>query len=172
MVTNSQLITKIYFPRLLIPLAQTMAVLLDFFVMLIVLGILLVCFREPITWRVWTFPIFLGLMIIAATGVSLWLSALSVRYRDFIYVVPFLIQIWMFASPVVYPTAQIIPEQWHLIYGLNPAVGFVEGFRWAVLGHGSLSTVLALETFLISLLLFLSGAFFFRRVERGFADMI
>jgi lipopolysaccharide transport system permease protein len=172
LVTNSQLITKIYFPRLLIPLAHTVAVLLDFIVMLAVLAVLMLFHWHPLTLRLLALPFFALLMVIAATGVSLWLSALSVKYRDFVYVVPFMIQIWFFASPVIYSTSKLIPERWQLLYSLNPAVGFVEGFRWSILGMESLTWQMLLLTCGVSGLIFVSGAFFFRRVERGFADTI
>jgi lipopolysaccharide transport system permease protein len=172
LVSNAQLITKIYFPRLLLPLAHTLAVLVDFAVMLAVLGVLMLIRQEPLTMRVAAMPLFVLLMILTATGVALWLSALSVKYRDFVYVIPFMIQVWMFASPVIYSTDAIIPEKWRWLYYLNPAAGFVEGFRWSALGRGELSTTMLWETCAIGLLLFLSGAFFFRRVERGFADAI
>src|SRR5947207_5897582 len=116
-------------------------------------------------------PLFLILITLTALGVNLWLSALSVKYRDFMYVVPFLIQVWMFISPVVY-AASVIPERWQPLYNLNPAVGFIEGFRWSILGRGSITPETFLITTGVSVFLFVSGAYYFRRVEREFADVI
>jgi lipopolysaccharide transport system permease protein len=171
LVSNSQLVSKVYFPRLLIPLAHTLAVLLDFVVMLIVLLALMAMYRVMPTARILALPFFLLLATLTATGVALWFSALSVKYRDFMYALPFLIQVWMYASPVVYP-ASIVPDKWQTWYALNPVVGFVEGFRWAALGHSALDQRMLVLTIALSIFAFLSGAFFFRRVERGFADVI
>lgn len=171
LVGSAQLITKIYFPRMLIPLAHTLAVLVDFAVMLAVLAFFMVIYHVAPTWQLIGLPLFLLLITLTATGVNLWLSALSVKYRDFIYAVPFLIQVWMFASPVAYASS-VIPDRWRILYNLNPAVGFIEGFRWSILGRGAVTT----ETFLIStgvsVIFFVSGAYYFRRVERWFADVI
>lgn len=171
LITDARLISKVYFPRLLIPLASTLAVLIDFAVTLGVLVVLMVIYQVAPTWRILTLPFFLIVTTLTATGVSLWLSALNVKYRDFMYAMPFLIQVWMFASPVVY-AASIVPEQWRSLYSLNPAVGFIEGFRWALLGESALGIDMILSTVVFSLLIFVSGAFFFRRVERGFADVV
>jgi len=171
LITDSKLISKVYFPRMLIPLASTLAVLIDFAVMLAVLVVLMLIYQVVPTWRLVSLPFFLLLTTLAATGISLWLSALNVQYRDFMYAVPFLIQVWMYASPVVYPTS-LVPEQWRLLYSLNPAVGFIEGFRWALLGRSALSPEIVLITTVLSLLALFSGAFVFRRVERRFADVI
>ncbi len=139
--------------------------------MLVVLVILMFLYQVAPTWRLMTLPFFLLLTILAATGISLWLSALNVQYRDFMYALPFLIQVWMYASPIVYPIS-LVPAQWRLLYSINPAVGFIEGFRWALLGRSALSLDIVAITTIISLLAFLSGALFFRRVERRFADVI
>jgi homopolymeric O-antigen transport system permease protein len=171
LVSDAKLISKIYFPRLLIPLASTIAVLIDFAVMLAVLAALMLLYRVEPTWRLLSLPFFLLLTTLAATGISLWLSALNVQYRDFMYAIPFLIQAWMYASPIVYP-ASIVPAQWRLLYSVNPAVGFIEGFRWALLGRSTLSFEMVFITTIISLLAFFSGALLFRRVERRFADVI
>jgi lipopolysaccharide transport system permease protein len=171
LIRNSQLVSKVYFPRMLIPLATMFAVLVDFAVMIVMLFIFMGIYRVPATFRLITIPGFLLLMMLAATGVALWFSAVSVKYRDTSYAFPFFAQIWMYASPVVYPTS-MVPARWQSLFALNPAVGFVEGFRWAVLGHSALSLNVLLVTIVMSLFLFFSGAFFFRRVERGFADVI
>jgi lipopolysaccharide transport system permease protein len=171
LVSNAQLVSKVYFPRLLIPLAHTLAVLLDFVVMLVILFFLMGIYRVAPTAHLLALPFFLLLAILTATGIALWFSALSVKYRDFMYALPFLIQVWMYASPVVYP-ASMVPEKWQIWFALNPAVGFIEGFRWSVLGRSALDQPMLIITTLVSLLSFLSGAFFFRRVERQFADVI
>ena len=171
LVTNAQLVSKVYFPRILIPLAHALAVLVDIAVMIIILFFLMVFYRTPITWHLLALPGFLLLAVLTATGMSLWFSALSVRYRDFTYTLPFLIQVWLYASPVVYPAA-IIPAAWRNWYSINPVVGFVEGFRWSALGHSALTAKMLGITVVASLFVFLSGAFFFRRVERSFADVI
>lgn len=171
LVSNSQLISKVYFPRLLIPLAHTLAVLIDFAVTLLVLLILMMLYRIFPTWRILALPFFLSLATLTATGVSLWFSALSVKYRDFMYALPFLVQVWMYASPIVY-TTNMIPQQWKLLYSLNPIVGFIEGFRWALLGQSSLTAAMCMITAIASALAFLTGLLFFQRVERSFADVI
>jgi len=171
LIRNSQLVSKVYFPRMLIPLATMFAVLVDFAVMIVMLFMFMGFYRVPATFRLLAIPGFLLLMMLAATGVALWFSAVSVKYRDTSYALPFFAQIWMYASPVVYPTS-MVPAQWHSLFALNPAVGFVEGFRWAVLGHSALNLNILLLTIAMSLFLLFSGAFFFRRVERGFADII
>jgi lipopolysaccharide transport system permease protein len=171
LITDARLISKVYFPRLLIPLASTIAVLIDFAVTLGVLAILMVIYQVAPTWRLLSLPFFLIMTTLMATGVSLWLSALNVKYRDFMYATPFLIQVWMFASPVVY-AATIVPQEWRALYSLNPAAGFIEGFRWALLGRSALGIDMVLSMVVFALLIFISGAFFFRRVERGFADVV
>jgi lipopolysaccharide transport system permease protein len=171
LISDSRLISKVYFPRLLIPLASTVAVLIDFAVTLLVLLGLMIFYGVSPTWQMLTLPFFLLLTTLAATGISLWLSALNVQYRDFMYAMPFIIQVWMYASPVVYATS-IVPEKLRWIYSLNPAVGFIEGFRWALLGHSALTVQMIGITLIVSVLAFVSGAFFFRRIERGFADVI
>jgi len=171
LVANAQLITKVYFPRMLIPLAHTLAVLVDFAVMFAVLMVLMIIYRTAPTWRMFGMPLLLLLITLTAVGANLWLSALSVKYRDFMYVVPFLIQVWMFASPVVY-AASVIPQRWQMLYSLNPAAGFIEGFRWSILGRGSVTPGTFLITTGVSVFFFASGAYYFRRVEREFADVI
>jgi lipopolysaccharide transport system permease protein len=171
LVRNAQLVSKVYFPRLLIPLAQTLRGLVDFAVILVVLLVLMAIYRVPPTFRLAVLPVFLFFMALTATGIALWFSALSVKYRDCTYALPYFLQIWMYASPVVYPIS-MVPEPWRPWFALNPAVGFIEGFRWAVLGHGVLNLNVICITIVMSLVAFFSGAFFFRRAERGFADII
>lgn len=171
LLTDSRLITKVYFPRLIVPLASTFSAMIDLAVSLTVLGALMMIYGVMPTWRLLTLPLFIGLAALTATGVSLWLTALNVRYRDFVHAMPFMLQVWMFASPVAYATS-IVPEQWRLLYGLNPAVAFIEGLRWAVLGTSSITRETVTIAVAIGTMVFISGAFFFRRVERGFADTV
>ena len=171
LVRNSQLVSKVYFPRLLIPLAHTLAALVDFAVVFVLLLIVMSIYGFPPSSRLLAIPGFLLLMTFTATGVALWFSALSVRYRDCTYALPYFLQVWMYASPVVFPTS-MIPTRWQTWFALNPAVGFIEGFRWAVLGRGALNPNVLGVTIVMSLVILLSGAFFFRRAERGFADII
>lgn len=171
LITDARLITKVYFPRLAIPLASTFSALIDLLVALVVLAILMIAYGIAPTWRIAALPFFILLAAVTATGVSLWLSALNVRYRDFVHAMPFLLQVWMFASPVAYATT-IVPEKYRLLYSLNPAVAFIEGVRWSVLGSSSLRPGMVALTAVVSLAVFVAGAFFFRRVERGFADSV
>jgi lipopolysaccharide transport system permease protein len=171
LLTDSRLITKVYFPRLAIPLSSTFSALIDLSVSLAVLGVLMMIYRVSPTWRILTLPLFIGLAAMTATGVSLWLAALNVRYRDFVHAMPFMIQVWLFASPVAYATT-IVPEQWRLLYGLNPAVAFIEGTRWAILGSSSITPQIVTVAVTLSTAVFIGGAFFFSRVERSFADTV
>ena len=171
LVRSSHLISKVYFPRLLIPLANTLGALVDFVVVLMVLFVLMAIYGVPFTFRLAAIPGFLILMAFTATGVALLFSALSVKYRDCTYALPYFVQVWMYASPVVYPIS-MVPAKWQPLFALNPAVGLIEGFRWAVLGRGALEGSILSLTIIVSLLALFIGAFFFRRAERGFADII
>jgi lipopolysaccharide transport system permease protein len=171
LVGNSNLISKVYFPRILIPLSSTAAVLVDFAISLVVMLVFMAIYQVPPTWRLLTLPFFLLLTLLASTGVSLWLTGLNVYYRDFMYALPFVIQVWMYASPVAYASA-IVPERWRALFGLNPAVAFIEGFRWAMLGHSTLTFEMVVSATLISAVFLISGIAVFRRIERGFADVI
>jgi lipopolysaccharide transport system permease protein len=171
LVGNSGLISKIYFPRILIPLASVGAVLIDFVVAFVFLIVLMLIYRVTFTWHLLFLPFFMLLALLSAMGVSFWISAWGVYYRDFIYALPFLIQAWTYASPVAYAMS-IVPERWRWLFGLNPAVGFIEGFRWAILGSGGLTLNIVLISAVSAVLFFFTGLFIFRRVERGFADVI
>lgn len=171
LITDQRLITKVYFPRLAIPLASTFSAMIDLLVSLCVLAVFMIFYGISPTWRLLALPFFIALTALTATGVSLWLSALNVKYRDFAHALPFLLQVWMFASPVAYATT-IVPENWRLYYSLNPAVAFIEGARWSVLGTSSITPAMVGITTILSLAVFVGGAFFFRRVERGFADEV
>lgn len=171
LVTDARLITKVYFPRLIVPLASTFSAMIDVAVALTVLGVLMMIYGVTPTWRLLTLPLFIALAAVTATGVSLWLTALNVRYRDFVHAMPFILQVWMFASPVAYATS-IVPERWRALYGLNPAVAFIEGARWSVLGTSSITPQTVAVAVALATAIFVGGAFFFRRVERGFADIV
>ena len=171
MLTNRSMITKIYFPRLIIPLSSVLGGIVDFLIQLVILLLMMVYYKVMPTAAVWTLPLFLLLAIVTALGFGLWLSALNVLYRDVNYILPFLTQIWLLVTPVAYSASEI-PQRWQMIYALNPMVGVVEGFRWALLGTQAIPwNVLTIST-VISLILLVSGAFYFRRMERTFADMI
>ena len=171
LVASAPLITKIYFPRIIIPISAVLAPLVDFATAFVVLLGMMAWFGIPPYWNALFLPLFLLLALITALAVSLFLSALNVQYRDVRYTVPFLIQFWMYASPVVYPVS-IIPAQWRLLYSVNPLVGVIEGFRWALLGKGSpdFSIMVVSGTAVVALLL--GGIIYFKKMERTFADMI
>ncbi len=172
LVASGHLITKVYFPRLLIPTARVLAGVLDLALALTVLFamILYYGFRPSIAACLWL-PAFVLLGFATALGVGLWLSSLNVKYRDVQHAVPFLVQIWLFATPIAYP-ASLIPAPWRLVYALNPVVGVVEGFRWALLGTSQAPGLMTLTSALAALVILVTGAFFFRRVERTFADLL
>jgi len=169
-VGSSNLITKVYFPRLAIPLASVLAGLVD----LAIAGGVFICLmayyrRMPTAHVVWL-PFFILLELVAAVGVGFWLSALNVKYRDVRYLVPFLVQFWMFASPIVY-SSSLVPVRWRTLYALNPMVGVVDGFRWCFLGTAAPGPVIAASA-LATLALFVGGAFYFRKMEAQFADVV
>ena len=171
LVTNQNLITKVYFPRLIIPLAPVLASLLDFVIAFgILLGMLAYYRITPTPW-VWTLPLFLLLAITLAIGVGLWLAALNARYRDVRYTIPFLTQIWLFATPIAYPSS-LVPEPWRIWYGLNPMAGVVDGFRWALLGTAEAPGGLMAVSAAVTLVILVSGVHYFCRMERTFADTI
>ncbi len=172
LVGNANMITKIYFPRMILPLSSVLAGLVDFAIAFLVLIALMIGYGIAPTSAVWTLPFFLLLAVITALGVGLWLSALNVLYRDIGYIIPFLTQLWMFITPVVYPTS-MLPESWRFIYALNPMSGVVDGFRWALLGNqASAPGPNLIISSVIAVLLLVTGMFYFRRMERQFADMV
>jgi len=172
LVQGSNLITKVYFPRLAIPLAAVMAGVVDFLLAFAVLLVMMLIYAVRPTPAIWLLPAFILLALITALGVGLWLSALNVAYRDIGYVIPFIVQAWLYASPVTYSATLIPPGIWSTLYGLNPMAGVVQGFRWAILGVGQPSWALLGLSALISVLLLISGALYFRRMERAFADIV
>jgi lipopolysaccharide transport system permease protein len=171
LVGNANLLTKVYFPRVIIPFSSVLAALVDFVISLALLFITMAIYRLPLTWNVlWVLPLTL-LTVLAALAVGLWLSALNVQYRDVQQMVPFLIQIWMYATPIVYPITTIPEGTFRYIYSLNPMVGVVQGFRWAFFG-GSPPDMTLLISSLAVLILLVTGLFFFRRMEKTFADVV
>jgi lipopolysaccharide transport system permease protein len=171
LVASSNLIKKVYFPRLIIPIATVLAGVIDFLLAFAVLLVLMLYYGITPTINTLWLPLFLLLTIITSLAVSLWLSALNVEYRDIKYVIPFLTQIWLFATPIAY-SSTLLPEPWRTVYGFNPMVGVVEGFRWALLGTDTPPGMMALASSVAALLLLFSGAFYFRRMEKTFADTI
>lgn len=171
LVASANIISKVYFPRLILPLSSVLAGVVDFLIAFAVLLVMMLFYGISPTANIWTLPLFILLALITAIGVGLWLSALNVMYRDVGYVIPFLTQFWMYLTPIVYP-ASMIPEQWKFVYALNPLTGVVEGFRWAILGTGEGPGISLLISASIALLLTISGLFYFRRMERKFADMV
>ena len=171
LVGESHLISKVYFPRLIIPLAAASAPAVDLVCALVMMIPLMLWFGITPGWQILLFPIFVVIALLAALAVSLWFSALHVKFRDVGHIIPFFVQFWMFASPVVYPVS-LIPEQWRALYSLNPVVGVVEGFRWTLLGQHAPSLGTILPSICIVLVLFVSGVVYFKRMERTFADVI
>ncbi len=171
LVGSAHLISKVYFPRLVIPISSLLSGLLDFAIAFLVLIGLMFWYGIVPTVAILWLPAFLLMAVATALGVGLWLGALNVQYRDVGYLVPFLSQIWMYATPVVYPSS-LIPERWRLLYGLNPMAGVVEGFRWALLGRGMGPGPMLAISILVTVLLLISGAYYFRRMEKTFADIV
>ncbi len=172
LTSNQNMITKIYFPRLILPLSSVLAGLVDFAIASVILVGLMFYYKVTPAWNLlWTLPLFLLLAIITALGVALWLSAINVKYRDVNYILPFLTQFWQFATPVGY-SASVISEKWQLVYSLNPMAGVVNGFRWALLGIGNGPDTALWISAAISLLILVTGLFYFRSMEKTFADTI
>jgi lipopolysaccharide transport system permease protein len=161
----------VYFPRLVIPISAVTAGLVDFVISFIVLLGLMLYYRITPTWMILTIPLFVLLAVLTALAVSLWLAALNVQYRDVQHMIPFLIQAWMYASPVAYSTVLIPTGPWRFVYGLNPLAGVIQGFRWALLGGQQPDELIGLSVVIVIILL-ISGLFYFRRMERTFADVV
>jgi lipopolysaccharide transport system permease protein len=171
LVGSSSLITKVYFPRLIIPLGSVFSGIIDFIIAFaVLLGMMLFYGLVPTLNILWL-PLFLLLALVAALGVGLWLSALNVEYRDVRYVVPFITQFWMLATPIAYPSS-MLPEPWRTVYGLNPMAGVVEGFRWALLRTNSAPGPIIAVSAAAAFLILVTGAFYFRKMERTFADLV
>jgi lipopolysaccharide transport system permease protein len=170
-VDNQRVITKVFFPRLVLPLSAVVSGLVDFAIGFVVLGIVLAIYGiRPGLAALWL-PVLLLLAVLTALGVGLWMSALNALYRDVKYVVPFLIQFWMFASPVAYPSS-LVPQRWRWLYGLNPMAGVIDGFRWALTGHGQPPGALLLASSGMVVAVVLGGLFFFQRMEGAIADRV
>jgi lipopolysaccharide transport system permease protein len=168
---NANLITKVYFPRLLLPVCANLSGLIDFGVSFVFLLGLMIWYGIVPNWAVLALPFFLILTLLTALSVSLWLSVINVRYRDVGQAIPFLIQIWLFASPVAYPLS-VVPERWRLLYSLNPMTGVVEGFRWALLGNAMPDALPMTISLAVVIALLFGGILFFRRMEETFADVV
>jgi lipopolysaccharide transport system permease protein len=172
LVTHNNMVTKIYFPRLILPMASVFAGLVDFAIAFVILIGLMFYYKVTPAWNLmWTLPLYLLLAIITALGVALWLSAVNVQYRDVNQALPFLTQFWLFATPVAY-SASVISAKWQIVYSLNPMAGVVNGFRWALLGTGNGPDVTFWVSASISILILISGLFYFRSMEKTFADTI
>jgi lipopolysaccharide transport system permease protein len=171
LVGSANLISKVYFPRLIIPLSAAVAPQVDFAIAFVILLAMMAWYGIAPTWGVLALPLFLLLAMATALSVGLWLSALDVRYRDVGYTIPFVVQIWMYASPVAYPVS-LVPERWRLLYSLNPMAGVIEGFRWALLGKGNPDFGVMTASAVVVMALLLGGIVYFKQMERTFADVV
>jgi lipopolysaccharide transport system permease protein len=171
LVISANLITKVYFPRLAIPIATTLAAMVDLAFACLLLLVMMIGYRVTVTPKLLLAPLFLVLAFMTALGVGLWLSALNVQYRDVRYIVPFLVQFWLFATPIAYPSS-LLPEPWKTVYGINPMVGVVEGFRWSLLNTKTAPGPMLGVSVLAAALIVCGGAFYFRRMEKTFADLV
>jgi homopolymeric O-antigen transport system permease protein len=171
LVGSANLITKVYFPRLTIPIASVLSGIVDCALAFVVLVLMMFYYGMIPTVNVLWLPLFLLLALVASLGVGLWLSALNVEYRDVRYVVPFITQFWLFVTPIAYPSS-LLHEPWRTLYGLNPMAGVVEGFRWALLGTKTAPGPMIAVSATAALIILVTGAFYFRRMERTFADIV
>jgi lipopolysaccharide transport system permease protein len=171
LVGSANLITKVYFPRLTIPIASVLSGIVDFVLAFVVLLAMMLYYGMVPTLNMLWLPLFLMLALIASLGVGLWLSALNVEYRDVRYVVPFITQFWLFVTPIAYPSS-LLPEPWRTLYGVNPMVGVVEGFRWALLGTKTAPGPIIAASSAAAVVILITGAFYFRRMEKTFADIV
>lgn len=171
LVQDAQMLSKVYFPRLIIPFASVVAGLMDFVIAFVVL-IGIMCFYGIVPgWAVLTLPLFVLLALASALSVGLWLSALNVKYRDIRYTLPFLAQFWLFVTPVAYASS-LVPPKWQAVYALNPMVGVVEGFRWALLGKSAPPWTVVFVSVAATTVMLTGGLFYFRRMEKTFADIV
>lgn len=171
LVSSADLLKKVYFPRLTIPIATVLSGTVDFALSLATLLAMIFYYQIWPTGQIVWLPLFLLLALVTSLGVGLWLSALNVEYRDVRYVVPFLTQFWLFATPIAYPSS-LLSEPWRTLYGLNPMAGVVEGFRWALLGTNTAPRPIIAVSSFAALVILVSGAFYFRRMEKSFADIV
>jgi lipopolysaccharide transport system permease protein len=170
MIANANIMTKVYFPRLIMPFSGILSPLVDFAVSFLILIVMMAWYGFIPTLNIVFLPLFILLALATSLGIGLWLSALNVQYRDFQYTIPFMIQLGLFASPVVYP-ASLVPESVRFLYGLNPMAGVIEGFRWALLGTQMPEAMILVSVGMVALLL-VSGAFYFRKMEQYYADVV
>lgn len=172
LISNANMISKVYFPRLIVPLSAVIVSLLDFIISALLLTAIMVWYGFSPDWRIVTVPFFLGVAVLAAIGAGLWTAALSVKYRDFRFVVPFAVQLGLYVSPIGF-SSTVVPVEWRLLYSLNPMVGVIDGFRWAIFGNNASmywnGFILSLS---VSILILVSGISYFRKVENSFADVI
>ncbi|MFN6945460.1 MAG: ABC transporter permease, partial [Cytophagaceae bacterium] len=171
LVSSSNLIKKVYFPRLIIPISSVLSGLVDFMLAFAVLIGMMFYFHLLPTANIIWLPFLLALSLLTSLSVSLWLSAMNVQFRDVQYITPFLTQLWLFATPIAYPSS-LLSEPWRTIYGLNPMVGVVEGFRWALLNTNTAPGPMIMVSFFATTVLLISGALYFRRMEKTFADVV
>ena len=171
LVQNAHMLKKVYFPRLIMPIATIASGIVDFLIALAVLLLMMAYYGSVPTANVVWLPFLLVLEIATALGVGLWLSAMNVHFRDVRYVVPFLVQFWLFATPIAYPSS-LLSESWRVVYGLNPMVGVIEGFRWALLGTQTAPGPIIFISTVVSVTVLITGVFYFRRMERSFADTV
>ena len=171
LVGSQNLITKVYFPRLVVPISAVLGGVVDFAVAFVLLLGMLFFYGIVPGWQILALPGLMLLAVLAALAVGLWLAALNVQYRDVRYTINFLVQFWLFATPVAYPSS-IVPEKWRVVYGLNPMVGVVDGFRWALLGKPESPVVSLLTSATVVSLLLIGGLYYFRRLEQQFADIV
>ncbi len=171
LVSNRNMITKIYFPKLLVPLSSILGGTVDFAIAFVILLGMMAYYRMGLSPEAWAVPLFLLLALATAFGVGLWLSAWNLHYRDVRFILPLLTQIWMLATPIAYPLSEV-PEQWQLLYSANPMVAVVEGFRWALLGGEALPSDSLWLSGSVAIVLLITGLFYFRRMERTFADIV
>jgi lipopolysaccharide transport system permease protein len=170
LVQNSSMITKIYFPRMILPLASVISGLVDFMIALIILIVMMLFYRITPTSNIWMLPLFLILALATSLGVGLWLSAANVMYRDINYILPFITQLWLYITPVAYSNT-LIPEQWQFVYALNPMAGVVQGFRWVLLGTEAPGNLIWVSVG-VAVIVLVTGLFYFKRMERQFADLV
>jgi lipopolysaccharide transport system permease protein len=171
LVGSANLITKVYFPRLTIPIATVLSGVVDFVLAYVVLLVMMIFYGIAPTANVLWLPLFLLLTVVTALGVGMWLSAMNVQFRDVRFVVPFIVQFWLLATPIAYPSS-LLSEPWRTVYGLNPMVGVVEGFRWAMLGTNTPPGFSLIVSSAVAVLLLVTGSFYFRRMEKTFADVV
>ncbi len=170
LVQNSSMITKIYFPRMILPLASVISGLVDFMIAFIILIVMMLFYRITPTSNIWMLPLFLILALATSLGVGLWLSAANVMYRDINYILPFITQLWLYITPVAYSNT-LIPEQWQFVYAMNPMAGVVQGFRWVLLGTEAPGNLIWVSVG-VAVIVLVTGLFYFKRMERQFADLV